>query len=109
MPELVPMLEDAFDLADSDEKLTVRIFAPVFQERTTWTCRAEIGAPIGKAYDVPGEGALQALTLALSFVSANLYSHPLWRGGQIGKWGQFGGFLGVPAPTQYLDFAPFPF
>lgn len=103
------IVEEEFDLADTDEKLTVRIFAPVPEERTTWTCRVEIGAPIEKTYDVPGEGALQALSLAVKYVSANLYSHPMWREGRIGKWDEFGSFLGIPAPTQYLHFAPFPF
>jgi hypothetical protein len=109
MSEATLILEDFLDLADTDEKLLDRMYAPVIEERTTWICRIEIGSPIDETSDVRGEGALQALSLALKNLSARLYSHHLYREGKLGAYGEFGDFLGLPAPTTYLEFAPFPF
>jgi hypothetical protein len=109
MTEQAPIVEEQFDLADTHEKLRVRMYAPVLKERTTWACRIELGSPIGLDKEVLGEGSLQAVALALEQLSAVLYSHPLYREGKLGAWGEFGGYLGLPAPSTYQDFAPFPF
>ncbi|THD80602.1 MAG: hypothetical protein E7812_07690 [Phenylobacterium sp.] len=109
MAERAPIVEEWFDLAETSEKLRVRIYAPVRREGTTWGCRIELGNPIDLDKEVLGEGSLQALALALEQVSALLYSHPLWRAGKLGAFGELGGYLGVAAPTQYLHFAPYPF
>jgi hypothetical protein len=109
MPTAAPVVEEFLDLAETAEKLRVRIYAPVRQEGTTWACRIDLGNPIDIEKDVLGEGSLQALALALEQVSALLYSHPLWREGKLGAYGALGGYLGIAAPTSYLHFAPFPY
>jgi hypothetical protein len=101
--------EEFHDLADSNDKLRVRIYAPTYLEETTWVCRVEVGSPINEISESFGEGSLQALSLGVRNLSARLYSHPLYREGKIGAFGKFGEDLGLPAPTSYFDFAPYPF
>ena len=101
--------EEQFDLADTSEKLVMRIYAPVLDQGTTWACRVELGPPFDVDRNIYGEGSLQALALGLKHVASVLYGTTPWREGKLGLYGEFGGYLGVPAPTSYLDFAPFPF
>jgi len=101
--------EDAFDVAGSDEKLRVRIYAPVCEADGTWACWAELDEPIGWSGNTYGASALQALTLGVRTISIHLYASDEYKDGRLGVDGVFGGFLGIPAPTDYLDFAPFPF
>jgi hypothetical protein len=110
MTERAPIVDEQFAIADSDKKLRVRIYAPVLDEGTTWACRIQLSSPIDVDRDAFGEGSLQALALALEQVSALLYSHPLWREGKLRAFGAGPrSYLGLPAPTMYHDFAPFPF
>ena len=102
--------EQGLDRQGSDEKVMVRLYAPYASEaRKSWVCRFEIGEPVAHAMDVCGETGLQALTLALSSLSAALYGCDLYRRGELGAFGAFGGYLGVPAPQVFLDEAPYPF
>ncbi|MDB5417521.1 MAG: hypothetical protein JWP50_940 [Phenylobacterium sp.] len=101
--------EESLDLMGSDQKVVVRLYLPVEQNENTWVCRFEIGDPIAAVGNVEGTSSLQALALGLQRLSVRLYSHPLYRDGKLGAWGDFGGYLGLPAPTSYLDFAPFEF
>ena len=39
-------------------------------------------------------------------LSATLYSTDLYRNGQLGAWGAFDGYLGIPAPGIFSDIAP---
>lgn len=102
--------EMAFDLAGSDEKLWARIYAPVLQaDGLTWGCRLVIDDPIGVDEEVLGADSLQALVEALRGASVQLYSSDVWRAGELGCSGRFGGDLGIPAGKYWLADAPFPF
>jgi hypothetical protein len=109
MARPAPIIVETFDLAGLNKKLRVRVYAPAPFERTTWACRTSLGAPFNRDRPTYGEGPLQALVLGLNMVAANLYSSDLWREGRLGWRGRFGGYLGLAAPTSYLDFAPYPF
>jgi len=102
------MAEQFLDLSYTSEKVRVRLHAPEEREMS-WICRFEIGDPIDHALDVHGASGLQALALALSALSAVLYSTDLYRSGRLGAFGAFGGYLGIPAPGIFLDEAPYPF
>ncbi len=52
---------------------------------------------------------MQALALALKGLSSALYGSEAYSAGQLGLYGEFGGYLGIPAPSIFLDEAPFPF
>jgi hypothetical protein len=97
------------DLAHSEAKVSVRLFQPEYKAEDTWICRFEIGEPISESIDTQGVSSLQALALAIAKVSAALYSTDLYRSGQLGAFGAFGGYLGIPAPSSYRDIAPFTF
>lgn len=102
--------ELALDIADTDEKVIVQLFAAErFIETNSWACRFQIGSPISKSLTVHGVSSLQAVALALKGISATLYSTDLYRTGQLGVYGEFGGDLTIPAPNLFLDIAPYPF
>ena len=42
-------------------------------------------------------------------LSAYLYSSDLYRRGELGIHGEFGGNLSIPAPKELLGVAPYPF
>lgn len=98
--------EQLLDLSYCDDKVAVRLFCPQQRDESTWICRFEIGAPIDVALDVHGTSSLQALALSLKGLSATLYSSDLYRNGQLGAWGEFNGYLGIPAPGIFADIAP---
>jgi hypothetical protein len=100
--------EQFLDLSYTSEKVLVRLYVPEQAEKS-WVCRFEIGDPIDHALDVHGTTSLQALALALSALSAVLYSTDLYRTGHLGAFGAFGGYLGIPAPDVFLAEAPYPF
>jgi hypothetical protein len=102
------MAEQHLDLAGTSETVLVRLYAPE-EGAKSWICRFEIGSPIDHVMDIHGASGLQALALALSALSAVLYSTDLYRTGQLGAFGAFGGYLGIPAPNVFLDEAPYPF
>lgn len=47
--------------------------------------------------------------LALRSLSSNLYGSEVYRSGQLGIHGEFGGDLSIPVTNLFLDIAPFPF
>ena len=98
------------DLAGHEGNVVARLFAP--EQRADgrgWTCRFEIGEPISYGLDIVGECSLQALVLAVKGLAACLYGSEEYRAGKLGAYGEFGGFLGIPAPKIFLDEAPYPF
>ena len=102
--------EQTLDLADGNRKVVVRLFAPTSRPgEPGWMCRFEIGQPISYSLSVQGETSLQALALALKGLSAALYGSELYIQGRLGFLGDFGSYLGIPAPQVFLDDAPFPF
>lgn len=100
--------ELTLDVADTAETASVRLFVPV-QGPKSWICRYEIEGAIVHALDVHGESSLQALALALKGISSVLYGSELYRSGRLGHYGEFGGYLGIPAPNVFLAEAPYPF
>jgi hypothetical protein len=98
------------DLVGHDGTVAARLFAPEQRiEGPGWTCRFEIGEPISYGLDIAGESSLQAVALALKGLAACLYGSEEYRTGKLGVYGEFGGFLGIPAPKIFLDEAPYPF
>jgi hypothetical protein len=103
------IVQESFDIRNSGRKLVVRLFQPQQAKAEVWVCRFEVEHPINAALDVHGVSALQALALALKGLSATLYGSDLYRRGELGAFGEFGGYLGIPAPSSYSDFAPYEF
>jgi hypothetical protein len=98
------------DLSYTAAKVGVRLFAPELDEQGgTWSCRFEIGDPISVEREIFGVSSLQALFLAAKTLSVYLYGSDLYKNGELGIYGQFGGSLSIPAPQVLLDYAPYPF
>lgn len=98
--------EQSLDLSYCDDKVIVRLFCPMQKDGSTWICRFEAGHPINVKLDVEGTSSLQALALSLKGLSATLYGSDQYRNGQLGAWGAFDGYLGIPAPGIFADIAP---
>lgn len=108
--KMTVIAEAALDLAGSAEKVTVRLHAPERSKRgSDWSCRFEVGAPLNYEFAAEGVSSLQALALAMKMLAAFLYSSEHYEKGELGAFGEFGGYLGLPAPHEYLDVAPYPF
>jgi hypothetical protein len=99
------------DLAYTEAKVGVRVFSPEpsSEFEDMWSCRFEIDDPIAVEREVNGVSSLQALVLAMKTLSACLYGSDLYKRGELGIHGRFGGSLSIPAPRVLLDIAPFPF
>jgi hypothetical protein len=98
------------DIKDAAEKVTVRLLAPLHNERTdNWICRFKIEGGIEASLNVTGETGLQALSLAMKGLASVLYGSDLYRSARLGLGGVFGGYLGLPAPEILLEGAPYPF
>jgi hypothetical protein len=108
--EIAPIAEVAFDLSYTEDKMWARIYPPAWDENAQdFACVFEIDEPIGLRKAIFGVGGIQALALSLQAMSACLYGSDLYRRGELGIDGRFGGYLGVPAPKVMLDIAPYPF
>jgi hypothetical protein len=103
-----PIAEKAFELRGYDDPVVARIFAAVRGDGA-WFARIEISGPIEYQSRAGGESSLQALVLGIATLSAVLYASDAYKRGDLGSYGEFGGHLGIPAPTSYHDFAPYPF
>jgi hypothetical protein len=101
---------DEYEVAGRSEKMEARLHQPVrSQDGRVWECRVEIGAPLNESKIAYRETSLQALILGLKLLSVLLYSSNLYKLGQLGIYGSFGGSLFVPATKEFLDVAPYPF
>jgi hypothetical protein len=65
-------------------------------------------APIAMRRTIYGVSSLQALVLGLKTLAAYLYGSDLYRSTELGLHGEFGGHLSIPAPSEFLNEAPFP-
>ena len=102
--------ELTLDLSASDEKVIARLYEPA--EATPgqlWICRFEIGEPINISGEMHGSTSLQSVALALQCLSAGLYGSSEYKAGKLGIFGEFGGYLTIPAARAVLDTAPYPF
>ncbi|OIQ64071.1 hypothetical protein GALL_543820 [mine drainage metagenome] len=107
---MAAIAELELDLSYSSDKVSVRLFAPEWDdEQRTWSCKFEISEPIGVKREIFGVSSLQALIHGAKTLSAYLYGSDLYKNGDLGIYGQFGGSLSIPAPQVMLDRAPFPF
>jgi hypothetical protein len=98
------------ELRDTTKQIQVRILIPEWDKaRAAWGCRFEIDAPISIEQTVYGQNGVQALTLALKVMSSISYGSTEYREGRLGAFGEFGGYLGFPAPNESLGRAPYPF
>jgi hypothetical protein len=105
-----PIAEIAFDLADSDDKMHARLFAPAFDSLMgAWGCVFEIDEPIAVRRTTYGASSLQALVLGLKILSAYLYGSELYEQKKFGLHGDLGGDLSLPAPAVFAETAPYPF
>ncbi len=98
------------DLSYTSAKVGVRVFAPkLSNDQENWSCKFKIDEPIGVEREIHGVSSLQALMLAMKTLSAYLYGSDLYKRGELGIYGEYGGSLSIPAPRVLLDRAPFPF
>jgi hypothetical protein len=102
--------EQVFDLSFSDEKVCARLYEPVLEpDGCTWSCRVELDERFAGPPKAYGATSLQALELGLKMLSIILYASTVYRRKELGWNGQFGGDLGVPAVSVFLNDAPYPF
>ena len=86
--------EDKFDLSYTEEKMSVRLYAPDRDKvMDAWGCTFVIGEPIGVERRIYGETSLQALCHGLQTLSVYLYGSDLYKRKELGKHGVFGGDL----------------
>ena len=105
-----PIAEVAFDLSTSDEKMWARLYRPEQDQPSgDWSCTFEIDAPISARRTIYGVSSLQSIALAMKTMSAYLYGSEAYKNKQFGLGGEFGGNLSLPAPSVFLDIAPYPF
>jgi hypothetical protein len=100
----------SFDVRGKSKPMEARILRPEWSAQNgAWVCRFEIEPPISTSQDVYGESGIQALCLALKLLSSVLYGSELYKNKRLGACGEFGGYLGLPAPSEFLRSAPYPF
>ena len=87
----------------------LRLYAPKLRPDGHWSCRYTVDYPIGVRGAGVGETSLQAMFEALRGASRALYGSAQYRSGRLGFWKGFGDELVVPATSDMLDTAPFPF
>jgi hypothetical protein len=105
-----PIAEVVFDLSYTTDKMGIRLYVPEpVADSGDWACTFEIDEPLALRRTLYGVSSLQALVLALKSLSSNLYGSEVYRSGQLGLHGEFGGDLIIPATNLFLDIAPFPF
>ncbi len=105
-----PIAEIALDLSYTDTKVWARVYAPMrAASDEEWSCSFEISEPLAIERTIYGGSSLQALMLALKAMSSYLYGSEAYEKKQLGIGGEFGGNLSIPAPSIFLDAAPFPF
>src|SRR4051794_24905371 len=99
------------ELSFTEAKVGVRVFLPEPSSKyeNLWSCRFEIDDPLAVEREINGVSSLQALVLAMKTLSASLYGSDLYKRGELGIYGKFGGNLPTPAPQALLDVAPSPF
>lgn len=109
------LAEELYGVAGSRRRLRARIYAPRLEaDGRTWSCAVSATAPLGMRGAGLGSTSLQALTAGLALLSHHLYGSSLYKAGRLG-WpaegcdGRRGYHLLLPAVTEVLDVAPYPF
>ncbi len=82
--------------------VVVRVFRPEFDE-PGWRCRYQIDWPHGvKEMQSGGFDAMQALTIALQMIGAEIYASPYHQSGKL-FWERAGGGYGFPVVSSLRD------
>ena len=104
------IVEEAMDLAGTEQKMWVRMLAPTLEpDGQVWACAYEIDAPLSVSGRSLAETSLMATVEALRSLSRALYGSEEYRSKQIGVEGVFGEWLTPSATSDLLDIAPYPF
>lgn len=83
-------------------KVEVRLFKPERSQKS-WTCKYEIFLPEGRhAMVAHGVAAVQALSIALQMIGAELYTSDYHRNNQLRYSSKEGGY-GFPVPRNLRD------
>lgn len=99
-----PIGERELDVKGSAEKMSVRIYAPTRRaDAEIWSCAYDIGSPISVTAEGLGETSLLALVEALRGISRAIYGSAEYRDRRLHRT------LFIPATSDLLDVAPFPF
>lgn len=105
-----PIAFDEYDLADSDRKMSIRVYVPTLEpDGERWACRYTIDAPLSVDERGFGGDSLVALVEALRGLSRAIYGSAAYGNRLIGVEGVFDGELFIPATSDMLEIAPFPF
>lgn len=111
------LAEEVYAVAGSRRKLRARIYAPrPTKDGRTWACDVSVTAPLGMRGQGLGRSSLQAVVAGLAILSEHLYGSSLYRMRRL-AWPDettvrpydVGGHLILPAVTEVLDVAPYPF
>ena len=87
---------------EGDVEIPIRIFAPK-QDGAAWSCRYEIDWPEGKQTMTSwGANSVQALTLALTMIGADIYSSSYHKSGKL-MLDEPGKGYGFPVPASLRD------
>jgi hypothetical protein len=88
---------------NGDIKIPVRVFLPDKGSSSAWSCRYEIDWPDKKsALDVGGVDSIQAITLALQLIGAEIYSSSYHKSGIL-YWEAPGKGYGFPVTAGLRD------
>lgn len=111
------LAEEVYAVAESRRRLRARIYAPRLRaDGRTWACDVSVTAPLGMRGQGLGQSSPQAVVAGLALLSKHLYGSALYRSGRL-AWApegsserlEFGGHLLLPAVTEVLDVATYPF
>ena len=103
------IVDETFAVYEPTHPFGVRLFRPELSSDGSWACRVQIDSQIEVDANAIGRSGLEALWRALCRVGRELYVHPLWRAGKLGRLDGPGGYLGIQAPTSLIHLAPHPF
>jgi hypothetical protein len=97
--ERVLVLEDKTERA----RINVRLFNPEFDD-PGWRCRYQIDWPHGlRTMQSGGLDSMQALTIALQMIGAEIYASPYHKSGKL-FWERPGGGYGFPVVSSLREF-----
>jgi hypothetical protein len=111
------LAEEIYAVAGSRRKLRARIYAPrPTKDGRTWACNVSVTAPLGMRGQGKGKSILQAMVAGLAILSQHLYGSSLYRMRRL-AWAdesvclpsERDGHLLLPAVTEVLEDAPYPF
>jgi hypothetical protein len=83
--------------------MPIELFAPMKKKAGAWECRYDVGWPEGRrSYSAWGVDSVQALSLALGMIGAELYTSEYHKSGRL-VWDKPGNGYGFPLPPTLRD------